>query len=230
MKHAHVPCTGVLLRAGLLVAVASLAGPASAQRAGTTMLKFGVTQLDPQVSSGQLSAPFLPGARLGVDAAPSLSLAATFMMTDNASIELAADLGYKHDVVGAGSLAGAGKLGTVKQIAPTLFGQYRFGEADSAFRPYVGLGLTYAYFFGEEGSGTLTALTNPGGEPTRLSVDAAWGLTPQLGLQYGFDRRWFADVAVAKTFLKATHHLSTGQSVDVKLDPVSINLSVGYRF
>ncbi len=211
--------------AGLLIA-----GAAQAQSAGSWAVKFGVNQISPQVSSGNLSAPSLPGTQVDVKSATSVILTATYHLTEHVSFEGFAGLGYKHDVVGAGTIAGVGKLGTVKQISPTLFGQYRFLEASAPLRPYVGLGPTYAYFYGEEGSGTLTALTNPGGTPTRLSVDAAWGISGQVGATWALRDRWYLDASVIKTYLKTTNHLSTGQSIDVKLDPVSVNLSVGYRF
>lgn len=227
MSH---PAMKTIFKGGLLGALALAAVSASAQSAGTLMFKLGVNQISPKVSSGDLSAPSMPGTKIDVDSATSVIATATYMFTDNISAEFYAGLGYKHDVVGAGAIAGVGKLGTVKQISPTLFAQYRFLEPNDLFRPYVGLGLTYAYFYGEEGSGTLTALTNAGGPPTRLSVDSAWGVSPQIGVQYRVDRNWFADFSVIKTYLKTTNNLSSGQSIDVKLDPVSINLSVGYRF
>lgn len=219
-----------LLQAGLLAALALAATGASAQRAGQWMFKLGVNQISPQVTSSDLSPPSQPGSKIDVEAATSLIGTAAYMLTDNWSAEFYAGLGYKHDVVGAGTVAGVGKLGTVKQVSPTLFGQYRFLETNDIVRPYVGLGLTYAYFYGEEGSGTLTALTNAGGPPTRLSVDAAWGLSPQVGATFQFDKNWFADFSVIKTYVKTTNHLSSGQTIDVKLDPVSVNFSVGYRF
>jgi len=226
--HRH-PLTH-LFKAGLLGALALAGLSASAQSAGTLMFKLGVNQISPKVSSGDLSPPAMAGTQIDVDKATSLIATVGYMFTDHLSAEFYAGLGYKHDVVGAGAIAGVGKLGTVKQVSPTLFAQYRFLETDDLFRPYVGLGLTYARFYGEEGSGTLTALTNVGGEPTRLSVESAWGWSPQIGAQYRIDRHWFADFSVIKTYLKTTNHLSTGQSIDVKLNPVSINLSVGYRF
>ena len=39
---------------------------------------------------------------------------------------------------------GVGKLGTVKSLPMTLLAQYRFGDANSAFRPFVGAGPTCA--------------------------------------------------------------------------------------
>lgn len=216
----------------LALAAAALLGSsaAMAQSAGTWMVKGGVNRIQPHVTSGDLSAPSLPNSKVDVKSATSAILTAAYMVTDEFSMEFYAGLPYKHDIVGAGSLSGVGKLGTVKQVSPTLFAQYRFLAASSAFRPYVGLGLTYAYFYGEEGSGTLTALTNPGGSPTKMSVDSAFGVSPQLGVSYQFNERWYLDASVIKTFLKNKTTLSTGQSIDTKLDPVSTNVSIGYRF
>jgi outer membrane protein len=146
------------------------------------------------------------------------------------SVEGYVGLPYKHDIVGDGTIAGVGKIGTVKQVSPTVFAQYRFMEPKSPVRPYVGLGLTYTKFYGEEGSGALTALTNPGSTPTRTKVDAAWGLSPQIGTTLLINDKWFMDASVIKTFLKTTTHLSTGQSISTKLDPLSFNLSIGYRY
>jgi outer membrane protein len=203
---------------------------ALAQSAGTWMVKGGFNRIDPQVKSSDLSAPSLPNSKIDVKAANSAILTLAYMLTDETSLEFYAGLPYKHDVVGAGALSGMGKLGTVKQVSPTLFAQYRFLPAASVFRPYVGLGLTYAYFFDEEGSGTLTALTNPGGPPTKMSADSAFGVSAQLGLTFKIDERWYLDAGVIKTYLKNTNTLSTGQSIDTRLDPVSTHLSVGYRF
>lgn len=219
------------------IAISSLAllaalgcGAAQAQSAGSMIVKLGVNNIDPHVSSGDLSAPSLPGTKIDVKDATSAILTGTYMVTDNVSVEAFIGLPYKHEVVGAGTIASAGKLGTIKQVSPTVMGQYRFLAPASAFRPYVGLGVTYAYFYGEEGSGTLTAMTNPGGSPTHMSVDSAWGLSTQAGLTYRIDDRWGLDASVIKTFIKTTSHLSTGQSIDTKLDPLAVGVSVSYRF
>jgi outer membrane protein len=215
-----------------LLVVAALVGhdAAQAQSAGTWMAKIGVNNINPDVKSGNLSAPSLPNTQIDIKDATSLIVTATYMATDNLSVELYAGLPYKHDVVGAGAIAAVGKIGSVKQVSPTVFGQYRFLAPESVFRPYVGVGLTYAYFYGEDGSGTLTALTNAGGPPTRLSASSAWGVSPQVGATVRINDRWYLDGAVIKTFIKNSASLSTGQQIDVTLDPLSVNLSLGYRF
>jgi outer membrane protein len=205
-------------------------GSASAQSAGTWFAKGGINNVAPQVKSGDLSAPSIPGTKIDVKSATSAIFTLGYMLSDEVSFEFYAGLPYKHKVVGDGSIKGVGKLGTIKQVSPTLFAQYRFLEAGAPFRPYLGLGLTYAYFYGGEGSGTLTSLTNPGGAPTRLSASSAFGLSPQLGATLALDKRWFLDASVIKTFIKNKNTLSTGQTINTKLDPVSSNLSIGYRF
>jgi len=216
----------------LAIAALALCGStaALAQSAGTWMVKAGVNQIAPQVKSDDLSASSLPNSKIDVKSDTQAIFTLGYMLTDNVSLEFFAGLPYKHEVVGDGALSGVGKLGTIKQVSPTLFAQYRFLEANSAFRPFVGAGLTYAHFYGEEGSGALTALTNPGGPPTSMSADSAFGPSFQLGASYRFDEHWFIDGSVIKTYLKTTTKLSTGQTIDTKLDPVSTNLSVGYRF
>ena len=177
-----------------------------------------------------LSAPSIPGTKIDVKSTTSAIFTLGDMLTDEVSLEFYAGLPYKHEVVGDGSIKGVGKLGTIKQVSPTLSAQYRFMEAVSAFRPYLGLGLTHAYFYGGEGSGTLTSLTNPGGSPTRLSASSAVGLSPQLGATPALGERWFLDASVIETFIKNKNTLSTGQTINTKLDPVSTNLSIGYLF
>lgn len=194
-------------------------------------VKVGVNKITPKVQSGDITAPAQPGSKVdvGSDTQPIFSVA--YAYTSHLSVELVLGTPYQHDISGAGAIAGTGKSGTVKSMPPTLFAQYHFLEEKAMFRPYLGLGLTYAYFYGETGSGALTALTNTGSPtPTTFSVDSAWGLTPQAGVIYNINEKWFADLVVTKTYLKTTAHYSTGQTVDLTLNPVATALSVGYRF
>lgn len=218
-----------ICRAAVLCAVFAAAG-AHAQVAGTWLIKGGVNRVDPQVKSGDLSQPSPPGAKVDVGSATSAILTFTYFAADSVSVEVFAGLPAKHDVYAGGALASVGKLGTTKLAAPTVMGQYRFLSHQSKLKPYVGLGLTYAYFYDEEGSDTLTALTNPGGPATEISVKAAWGPTAQLGLNYAITDRWFIDASVMKTWMKNTATLSTGQSIEARLDPIATNISIGYRF
>jgi outer membrane protein len=206
------------------------ASTASAQSAGQFTAKVGAGKITPKVDSGDVSAPALPGSKvaIGSDTEPVFIFA--YGITDNISTELALGLPYKHKLYGAGSLQGTGQLGSVEALPPSVFIQYRFFKPDATVRPFVGLGLTYAYFQKETGSGQLTALLNTGGPASTFSIDAKAAGTLQAGVAYNINPRWFADLTVTKTYLKIQNKYSTGQTQDVKIDPLGVVLALGYKF
>lgn len=207
------------------------AATAQAQSAGSLMARIGVTQISPSVTSGDLTPPAFAGTKANVGSNAQLGGGVTYMVTNNWAIDLPLALPFKHEITGAGAIAGVGKIGEVKALPISLFAQYRFGEASAKFRPYVGAGPTYARFFKARGTNTLTALT--GGtpaNPTTLSVESKLVPTLQLGATVALNERWFLDAMVAKTWLKTRNTLSTGQTLDVKLNPTTFALAIGYRY
>lgn len=214
-----------------VAAALALASNASAQSAGQLTAKFGLNQLTPKVVSGDIDAPALPGTKGDVAKDIQPVLIFSYGLTDNISAEMALGTPYKHKIYGAGAIDGVGQIGSVDALPAIALLQYRFFKPSSAFRPYVGIGPTYAYFMKERGSGKLTATTNPGGDvPTTFKIDHKFTYTGQIGMSMNFSDRWFADVAVLKTRLRTDVHFSTGQNQFMKLDPVSVIVSVGYKF
>jgi len=223
MHHFSKIC---LTAAALLVGVS-----ASAQVAGTFSARVGATHIAPQVSSGNLSTPSFPGTTVGVGSASALTGGINYMVTDHWAIDLPLGLPFKHEFSGDGAIDGVGKLGQTKVVPATLFAQYRFGEANAKFRPYVGLGVTYSKFFKNRSTAALTAVSGGSpANPTTAKIDNKWGLTPQVGFVWNFNERWFLDAAYYKSFLKTTTHLSSGQSIDIKLNPNVFAVGIGYRF
>ncbi len=218
--------------ASALVATAALcgAGAVHAQAAGDVMVQLGWNKIMPKVKSSDLSAPSLPGSQINIKSASALFATLTYMVTEDISIEALGGLPYKHDIVGAGAVAGVGKIGSIHQISPTVLLQYRFLSADGPFRPYVGAGPTFAKFYGTKGSAALTAVTNPGGPPTTIGGDTEWGASLQAGANYKIDKHWFVDASVIKTFISTKATLSTGQETKARLNPIAINASIGYTF
>ncbi|MBX3656583.1 MAG: OmpW family protein [Ramlibacter sp.] len=217
----------------MVAAIASLLGTSAfAQSAGTWMVRAGATRISPHVSSGNLSAPSPAGTQTDVGSNTQPSIAITYSLTDHFSLELPLAPAFKHKLYGAGAIAGAGQIGETRALPMTLFFQYRFGEAAAKVRPYVMLGATYAYFYGERGSAALNGLNpaNPPGGSTQLDVKSKFALTPGLGATFRINDKWFADVSYAKTFLKTTTTLSTGQTIDTKLNPSVISFGIGMMF
>jgi len=221
------------MKTKLLLGAAALfaAGSVFAQSAGSIVVYGGAVQITPQVESADLTAPSLAGTKVDVKKASQFAGGITYYWTDNISIDLPISLPFKHDVVGAGAIDGVGKLGTVKSLPITLLAQYRFGQADSSLRPFVGAGVTYGYFFKPKATAVLSGIT--GGtpsNPTTLAMKSRLGTTLELGSAYNFSKEWSASLSVTKTFIKTTGSLSTGQTIETTLDPVSIKFGVGYRF
>lgn len=221
-------CAIKLLALAMAVAAAPLA---SAQSAGQWTVKLGINKITPKVDSGDISAPALPHTKadVGSDTQPVLVFA--YGLTDHVSAEGHLGLPYKHTLFGAGAVEGIGKIGTVEALPPTVFLQYRFLEPQAKVRPYAGVGLTYAYFQKETGSGQLTSITNIGSpQPTTFKVDNKFAGTLQAGVAFALNERWFADLAVTKTYLKTRVGFSSGQAQDITLDPVSVSFGIGYKF
>lgn len=215
----------------LIPTVLACAAAAQAQTAGTWMVRGGATTITPNVSSGDLTAPSLVGTKSSVGSSTRLSGGITYMLDNNISIDVPLAVPFKHDISGDGAIAGVGKIADVKALPATLLAQWRFMEPTSAFRPYVGAGITYAYFFGARSTSTLTAIS--GGtpsNPTTLSIDSKWAATAQLGAAFSIDKNWFVDACYTYTPLSTRNTLSTGQTLDIKLDPSSFSLAVGMKF
>jgi len=216
----------------LLAAAAAIAAApgALAQAAGQWTAKAGVGKITPKVTSGDVSAPALPGSKadVGPDTQPVFAVA--YGMTDNWSVELDLGLPYTHEISGAGAIEGTGKLGTVKSLPPTLFAHYHFFKPEAVVRPYVGVGATYAYFTDTRGSGKMTALSDIGGPPTTFKIKSKLAATFQIGAAYNINANWFIDANISKTFLKTKVTFSSGQTQDMKLDPQAVTLTLGYKF
>ncbi len=212
--------------------LATGAAGAHAQSAGTWFGGIGVTHVAPNVSSGNLSPPSAPGTQIDVSSDTRPTLFVGRMITDNISIEVPIGLGFKQSIRGAGAIGGVGEIATVRTVPITVFAQYRFFEATRRLRPYVMLGLTYAYNHDERGTAALNGINpaNPPGGSTQLEVDNRFGLTPGLGVTWAFNDRWFVDAQYARSFLKTKATLSTGQTIDAKINPDVFRLAVGMRF
>jgi len=217
----------VRIKAAALTALALVGGQAVAQTASVWSVKAGYNHFFPQVKSGDITG--VPGGKVDVGDAGGPFVSAAYMFTDNVSAELGFGVPPRLDIEGRGTIAQAGKIADARVVSPVLLLQYRFSRPGAVFRPYVGLGATFTKYNGVTTTPILSTLTNPGGVTT-ATIDNAWGAVAQIGATYKLHKHWFVDGSIGPTRIKTTARLSTGQSVNVKLDPVLVNLAVGYRF
>lgn len=209
-------------------AVACLAGgsllsmqSAQAIGQGDWLVRAGVAHAAPNDSSGELSG--VADAKVAVDSATSLGLTLTYMATDNIGVELLGAWPFKHDIEGAGSLSGVGKIAEARQLPPTLVLQYQF-TPQASIRPYVGAGVNYTYFFDEDANSKLPA-------GTKLELSDSWGLAAQAGVDFDVSDAWFLNASVWYMDIDTTAKLNNGLGkVDVEIDPWVVMVGVGTRF
>lgn len=223
------------LALALALAAALASGHVAAQTAGSVLVRAGLTRLTPAGPSQCMSAPAFSDAagacaQTDVSADTQLAGGVSYMVSNHVSVDVPLALPFKHPLSGAGALQGVGRLGEVQVLPVTVFLQYRLLEANAKLRPYVGVGATYAYFFSPQGSGRLTALTNPGGVPTTFTVESKLVLTPQIGATLAVSDKWWVDVVYSKSKLNTRTQLSTGQTIAADLDPGAFSIALAYKF
>jgi outer membrane protein len=121
-------------------------------------------------------------------------------------------------------------IGTVRQIAPTVFANYKFGEPSSKLRPFVGIGVNYTLFDQAESTALFNQLS--GGVTTNKLSDS-WGLAAQVGASYKLDGPWSISGTWSTADVKSTLTTNTygvERKTDVKFSPSVFILSVGYHF
>jgi outer membrane protein len=215
------------IKAAALTALALVGGKAVAQTKSVWSVKAGYNYFFPQVKSGDITG--VPGGKVDIGTGRAPFASAAYMFTDHVSAELGFGVPPKLDIDGRGTIEQVGKIADAKVLSPILMFQYRFSRPDAVFRPYVGLGATYTKYNSVTTTPILSMLTNPSGVTT-ATIDHAWGAVAQIGATYNLKQHWFVDGSIVPSRVKTTAHLSTGQSVNVKVDPVLVNLGVGYRF
>lgn len=230
-----------------LAGMAALAAfsAAHAQSAHTLYVTTGWFHFAPQDSSDPLTitSPVKlqePNTGAGVGSADTAGLSLGYFITDNIAAEAELGIPPKFDLSGGGQLSPFGKIGEARLWAPALLLKYYFNKADSKFRPYVGIGATYAWFTGAK-------ITNPAfeqgvlGGQTSVSTSRSWAPVFNAGFNYNFTKHWFAGFSLSYIPINVTASLTTpGSAVvggatmhseaKIHLNPLVTYLKVGYAF
>jgi outer membrane protein len=163
----------------------------------------------------------VPGGTIKV--APQLTAAVEigYYFTPNIAVSFTGGLPPLAKIDGAGTLAGLGRLGETRYGPTTLTAHYHFTDF-GWFRPYVGLGPTFLFVFG-----------NSDGAVTDLRVKPAIGFAVQAGAEFMLTDKWGVFVDVKKAYLRTEATGSLGGApirAKVKLDPLVLHTGVTYRF
>lgn len=224
MKHTFIS----ILSTALILSSQSATG----FEKGDLILRAGVANVSPDDSSSNV---FVGGADQGFDVSvrndTQLGFNIAYFLTDKLNIEVLASTPFTHDVdFGANNPLGTGSnLGRVTHLPPTVTLNYYFNNTSSPFQPYIGAGINYTIIFEEEFS---TANREIG--LSDLSLDNSFGLSAQIGLDYLFDERWFANGSIRWIDIdtEASFNLNgtAGSVGSIEIDPLVYMGSIGYRF
>ncbi|MGA0562670.1 OmpW/AlkL family protein [Ancylobacter sp. VNQ12] len=162
----------------------------------------------------------IPGSDLDYSNTVIPELDITYYFTDNWAAELVLGAASAN-VNAAGSVSSLGKIGDAWLLPPTLTLQYHFTNF-GAFKPYIGAGVNYTFFFDQSGDAVDT-----------LDIENTWGWALQAGFDYMIDEHWGVNFDVKKIFLEPDFTATVGSTVltgKADLNPWLIGGGVTYRF
>lgn len=196
----------MLLRPVAAAVFAALLATPIAANAQNWMIGARALYVDPDVSTS------ING--LGVDAAWWAELDITYFFTKNIAAELIA-AANKHEV----TLNGA-SLGKVGVLPPTLTLQYHFTDL-GAWKPYLGAGVNYTYFYDDELANNTLHIKN-----------SSWGGALQAGMDYEFAKNWYFNADVKYVWMSTDVIVNaTGATLgSLDINPWIFGLGVRYRF
>ena len=207
----------------LLIAASALASGAMAQSdVSRNTVKLGAIFYQPHAkTSGITGLGVPPGADATVGNATTVLATYERALAPNMGIELVLGVPPTIKAKGAGTVAFLGEVLSAKNVAPTVLINYHFGDAGSALRPYVGIGINYTRF---------TDAKTPYG--WQVSLSDSWGLAGQIGLDYAMSKQWglFASLGAAqvKSDLVAVGASVLRSTIDFR--PVTFAAGVAYKF
>ncbi len=141
----------------------------------------------------------------------------SYFFTDHIAAELIAATS-KHVVK-----AGGGDVGSAWILPPSVTLQYHFQPKED-FSPYVGAGLNYSMFYGDEDASGYSD----------FDVDGGFGYVVQAGFDYWLNDNWGINFDVKYVELDVDVTVKSGvtplQAKDVDLDPIIAGVGVSYRF
>lgn len=168
----------------------------------------------------------LAGSDVETGDAPTLALVYERRLTPNIGAELALGIPPRIDGDATGPLAdvlkAAGLSKTVlsaKNVSPTFFLNYYFGDASAKWRPYVGAGINYTYFSDIESS-------IPDAD---IDMSDSWGWALQAGISYAAAPNWGLFASVQRVDIESDVEAKVGLPVPgVGVIPATVKTKVDF--
>jgi outer membrane protein len=174
-----------------------------------------------------------PGTAATVHNADTPALIFTHFVSHHIALQFVGGVPAEIDISGSGKIAPTGILGnfldvnlgapasnplvSVHEWTPVLLAQYYFRPNSARLHPYVGLGLTYAWFSDlhlngafqqdiKSNFGSILAFSTGHSGPTTVGAAASrsWNPVYNAGLEYDLSRHWGLAASVSYSPLAST--------------------------
>jgi len=206
-----------------LLTIALLAATGvQAQKAGDTIIGFGLAHISPNASisqpvvtgnsqtlanytSAQIFGGKLAGASASIDNANTISFSVLHMLTDDFGAELSIGKPptlHINLVTPNGSEPAISDAAKADALTPAVVAKYFFMSPSSTFRPYLGLGVTHAKFSNITPQSTSPATTVGKLAGLGASMSSSWAPIYNAGVIYNFDEKWSLNASVSYIPLK----------------------------
>jgi outer membrane protein len=156
---------------------------------------------------------------LDSDISPTFNVA--YMLTDYISTELFAAWPFTNGIDLKTEGGDKTRIGNVDILPPALTLNWHFNP-DGTFRPYIGAGVAYTLFSGEELRGPLA---NNG-----LEIEDAVGATGQVGIDIGTSEKVFVNLNARYLDLGADAEVNGSDVGTLDLNPWIYSVNLGFRF
>ncbi len=194
-----------------LLAAGVLATSAASAAQQPWIVKGGLGYLMPKSSVGTVD--FGTGKlEVEVDDGWGFVFSVGYMFDEHWALEVLASSPFSHDI----TIKGAGEAET-DLLPPTVSALYYFNPGGRT-RPYLGAGINFTEFFNED--------------PDDLHLGGSVGPAAAAGLDFMFNRHWFATLDLRWIYVK-TEVKADGSQRDygeLELNPLLASVMVGYRF
>lgn len=198
----------VLHKTLLLSLAVAAASPALAYEAGDVIVRAGVIQVTPETTNNTL----LPG--LDVDDDTQLGLTVNYMLTPHVGVELLGATPFEHDIT-----LGGVAIGSTSHLPPTVNLQYFPMDPASAVQPYVGAGVNYTHFWGEENNLGLV-----------VGLEDSFGLSVEAGIDVKVADNIVVNASVWKVDINTNVSINGTPVGELEIDPLVAMLAIGYTF
>ena len=200
--------TRTMLRAAGACGLAAASFASQADCAGSgLLLRAGAHDLIPGSSTSTAIGNIGVQDRIG----PTFNI--DYRFCEHYVIDVLAALPFTQDL----TLNGA-RVGSTQHLPPTVSIQYH-ALPGATIDPYFGIGLNHTMFRNESlDSGA------------RLKLDNTWGYAAQLGVDWNFAPRWLVGVDGRFIQIEPKAHVNGGDIGKVKINPVAVGITVGYRY